>query len=159
MFKDQPNGFPPQVINFTANVTGDYNLTTQKYTVDAAQEATLRVNYSVNSAYDYKIYTFINDELHTVKSHSGNVSGIIVNYGTLNVGDTIQYKFSSTDSGANISGLSFNIEYYDGATWSDADTASRSTAQSIVSTVEVSEQMPEQKVSDFIGSLETDNTI
>ena len=153
MFKDQPNGFPPQVINFTANVTGDYNLTTQKYTVDAAQEATLRVNYSVNSTYDYKIYTFINDELHTVKSHSGNVSGIIVNYGTLNVGDTIQYKFSSTDSGANISGLSFNIEYYDGATWSDADTASRSTAQSIVSTVEVSEQMPEQKVSDFIGSL------
>ena len=153
MFKDQPNGFPPQVINFTANVTGDYNLTTQKYTVDAAQEATLRVNYSVNSTYDYKIYTFINDELHTVKSHSGNVSGIIVNYGTLNVGDTIQYKFSSTDSGANISGLSFNIEYYDGATWSDADTASRSTAQSIVSTIEVSEQMPEQKVSDFIGSL------
>jgi len=153
MFKDQPNGFPPQVINFTANVTGDYNLTTQKYTVDAAQEATLRVNYSVNSTYDYKIYTFINDELHTVKSHSGNVSGIIVNYGTLNVGDTIQYKFSSTDSGANISGLSFNIEYYDGATWSDADTASRSTAQSIVSTVEVSEQMPEQKISDFIGSL------
>ena len=153
MFKDQPNGFPPQVINFTANVTGDYNLTTQKYTVDAAQEATLRVSYSVNSTYDYKIYTFINDELHTVKSHSGNVSGIIVNYGTLNVGDTIQYKFSSTDSGANISGLSFNIEYYDGATWSDADTASRSTAQSITSTVEVSEQMPEQKVSDFIGSL------
>ena len=157
MFKDQPNGFPPQVINFTANVTGDYNLTTQKYTVDAAQEATLRVNYSVNSSDDYKIYTFINDELHSTRSHSGNVSGIIVNYGTLNVGDTIQFKFSPPDnwdaSTISISGLSFNIEYYDGATWSDADTASRSTAQSIVSTVEVSEQMPEQKVSDFIGSL------
>ena len=157
MFKDQPNGFTPQVINFTANVTGDYNLTTQKYTVDAAQEATLRVNYSVNSSDDYKIYTFINDELHSTRSHSGNVSGIIVNYGTLNVGDTIQFRFSPPDnwdaSTISISGLSFNIEYYDGAAWSDADTASRSTAQSITSTVEVSEQMPEQKVSDFIGSL------
>ena len=63
MFKDQPTGFTPQVINFTTNNTGDYNLTTQKYTVTAAQEADLRVRYTLNSTDDYKIVVYVNDEL------------------------------------------------------------------------------------------------
>jgi hypothetical protein len=157
MFKDQGNGFTPQVINFTTNNTGDYNLTTQKYTVTAAQEADLRVRYTLNSTDDYKIIVYINDELYTSRSHSGNVSNETIGLGTRDIGDTIQFRFSPADdwdaSAVSINTTTFYLEYDDGASWQEADTVGRLAAQSITSTVEVSEQMPEQKISDFLSSL------
>ena len=157
MFKDQPNGFPPQVINFTTNNTGDYNLTTQKYTVTAAQEADLRVRYTLNSTADYKIVVYVNDELYTSREHSGNVSNETITLGEMEVGDTIQFRFAPPDawdaSAISISTTTFYLEYDDGASWQEADTVGRLASQSIVSEVVVADQMPEQKISDFIGSL------
>ena len=157
MFKDQPNGFPPQVINFTTNNTGDYNLTTQKYTVTAAQEADLRVRYTLNSTADYKIVVYVNDELYTSREHSGNVSNETITLGEMEVGDTIQFRFAPPDawdaSAISISTTTFYLEYDDGASWQEADTIGRLAAQSITQEVVVSDQMPEQKISDFIGSL------
>ena len=157
MFKDQPNGFPPQVINFTTNNTGDYNLTTQKYTVTAAQEADLRVRYTLNSTADYKIVVYVNDELYTSREHSGNVSNETITLGEMEVGDTIQFRFAPPDdwdaSAISINTTTFYLEYDDGASWQEADTIGRLAAQSITQEVVVADQMPEQKVSDFIGSL------
>ena len=157
MFKDQPTGFTPQVINFTTNNTGDYNLTTQKYTVTAAQEADLRVRYTLNSTDDYKIVVYVNDALYTSRSHSGNVSNETITLGEMEIGDTIQFRLSPPDgwdaSAISINTTTFYLEYDDGASWQEADTVGRLAAQSITSTVEIAEQMPEQKVSDFIGSL------
>ena len=157
MFKDQPNGFPPQVINFTTNNTGDYNLTTQKYTVTAAQEADLRVRYTLNSTDDYKIVVYVNDELYTSREHSGNVSNETITLGEMEVGDTIQFRFAPPDawdaSAISISTTTFYLEYDDGASWQEADTVGRLASQSITQEVVVADQMPEQKISDFIGSL------
>ena len=157
MFKDQPNGFPPQVINFTTNNTGDYNLTTQKYTVTAAQEADLRVRYTLNSTADYKIVVYVNDELYTSREHSGNVSNETITLGEMEVGDTIQFRFAPPDdwdaSAISISTTTFYLEYDDGASWQEADTVGRLASQSITQEVVVADQMPEQKISDFIGSL------
>ena len=157
MFKDQPNGFPPQVINFTTNSTGDYNLTTQKYTVTAAQEADLRVRYTLNSTADYKIVVYVNDELYTSREHSGNVSNETITLGEMEVGDTIQFRFAPPDawdaSAISISTTTFYLEYDDGASWQEADTVGRLASQSITQEVVVADQMPEQKISDFIGSL------
>ena len=157
MFKDQPNGFPPQVINFTTNNTGDYNLTTQKYTVTAAQEADLRVRYTLNSTADYKIVVYVNDELYTSREHSGNVSNETITLGEMEVGDTIQFRFAPPDawdaSAISINTTTFYLEYDDGASWQEADTVGRLAAQSITQEVVVADQMPEQKISDFIGSL------
>ena len=157
MFKDQPNGFPPQVINFTTNNTGDYNLTTQKYTVTAAQEADLRVRYTLNSTADYKIVVYVNDELYTSREHSGNVSNETITLGEMEIGDTIQFRFAPPDawdaSAISISTTTFYLEYDDGASWQEADTVGRLASQSITQEVVVADQMPEQKISDFIGSL------
>ena len=157
MFKDQPNGFPPQVINFTTSATGDYNLTTQKYTVTAAQEADLRVRYTLNSTADYKIVVYVNDELYTSREHSGNVSNETITLGEMEVGDTIQFRFAPPDawdaSAISISTTTFYLEYDDGASWQEADTVGRLASQSITQEVVVADQMPEQKISDFIGSL------
>ena len=157
MFKDQPNGFPPQVINFTTNNTGDYNLTTQKYTVTAAQEADLRVRYTLNSTADYKIVVYVNDELYTSREHSGNVSNETITLGEMEVGDTIQFRFAPPDawdaSAISINTTTFYLEYDDGASWQEADTVGRLASQSITQEVVVADQMPEQKISDFIGSL------
>ena len=157
MFKDQSNGFTPEVINFTSNATGDYNLTTQKYTVTAAQEADLRVRYTLNSADDYKIHIFINDKLFSSRSHSGNIVDEIITLGERAIGDTIQFRFSPPNdwdaSSISINTTTFYLEYDDGASWQEADTVGRLASQSITSEVVVADQMPEQKVSDFIGSL------
>lgn len=157
MFKDQPNGFPPQVINFTTNSTGDYNLTTQKYTVTAAQEADLRVRYTLNSTADYKIVVYVNDELYTSREHSGSVTNETITLGEMEIGDTIQFRFAPPDdwdaSAISINTTTFYLEYDDGASWQEADTIGRLAAQSITQEVVVADQMPEQKVSDFIGSL------
>ena len=157
MFKNQANGFTPQVINFTSSATGDYDLSTQKYTVTAAQESDLRVRYVMNSTDDFKVQIYINDALFSERSHSGNVTNVTIDLGTRAIGDTIQFRFSPPndwDAGAvSINTTTFYLEYDDGASWQEADTVGRLAAQSITSTVEVSEQMPEQKISDFIGSL------
>jgi len=156
MFKDQPNGFPPQVINFVSNTTGDYDLTTQKYTITAAQETELRVTYSVTSSDDYKIVVYVNDELYTSREHSGNVTNETILLGTLEVGDTVQMRFAPpTDwdaSVVSIGTISVDVEYFYLSTWNLGDRVSK-IGQSISSTVVIADQLPEQKISDFIGSL------
>lgn len=157
MFKDQSNGFTPQVINFTSSATGDYNLSTQKYTVTAAQEADLRVRYVMNSLDSYKIQIYINDLLFSERSHSGNVSNVTIDLGQREIGDTIQFRFSPPNdwdaSSVSINTVTFYLEYDDEGSWQEADTVGRLASQSITSEVVVADQMPEQKVSDFIGSL------
>lgn len=157
MFKDQPNGFPAQIINFTTNSTGDYNLTTQKYTITAAQETTLRVTYTLNSTATYNIDVYVNDEPYTTRQHTGNVSGEIIQLGTLDVGDTIQFRFSPPAdwdaSAISINTATFDLEYFYLSSWNTADVVGRLASQSIVQDVLVADQMPEQKVSEFIASL------
>ena len=157
MFKDQANGFTPQVINFTQSATGDYDLTTQKYTVTAEQEADLRVRYVMNSTDDFKVQIYINDALFSERSHSGNVTNVTIDLGIRDIGDTIQFRFSPPNdwdaSSVSINTTTFYLEYDDEGSWQEADTVGRLAAQSITSEVVVADQMPEQKISDFIGSL------
>ena len=156
MFKDQPNGFTAQKINFTAQTGSSWDLTNDNYTIDVAQETDIRYTYSITSTSDYKIQLFVNGQRVSSASHSGNVSSI-TKYSTREVGDVIDFRFAPPDnwdaSAISISSVSFNVEYFFDGSWNDIDTISRTASQSITSTVEVSEQMPEQKVSDFIGSL------
>ena len=157
MFKDQPNGFPAQVINFTTNTIGDYDLTTQKYTITAEQETNLRVTYTLNSTATYNIDVYVNDELYTTRTHSGNVSGEVILLGTLEVGDTVQFRFSPPPnwdaSAISINTVTFDLEYFYLSSWNTADVVGRLASQSIVQEVVIAEQLPEQKISDFIGSL------
>ena len=156
MFKDQPNGITPQAINFTTNVTGDYSLTTQTYTILAEQETELRVNYTTTSSNDYRIQVFVNGQLASSRAHSGGVTSI-QNLGILNVGDVLQIRFAPPvewdASTITLNTVSASVEYFYLGTWNQGDTVGRATAQSIISEVVIADQLPEQKISDFIGSL------
>ncbi len=156
MFKDQPNGKIGEAINFTTNVTGDYNLTTQTYTILAEQETDLRVNYTTTSANDYRIQVFVNGQLASSRAHSGGVTSI-QNLGILNVGDVLQIRFAPPldwdASAITLNTVSASVEYFYLGSWNQGDTVGRATAQSITSEVVIADQLPEQKISDFIGSL------
>lgn len=156
MFKDQPNGKIGEAINFTTNVTGDYNLTTQTYTILAEQETDLRVNYTTTSANDYRIQVFVNGQLASSRAHSGGVTSI-QNLGILNVGDVLQIRFAPPldwdASAITLNTISASVEYFYLGSWNQGDTVGRANAQSITSEVVIADQLPEQKISDFIGSL------
>ena len=156
MFKDQPNGKIGEAINFTTNVTQDYNLTTQTYTITAIQETDLRVNYTTTSANDYRIQVFVNGQLASSRAHSGGVTSI-QNLGILNVGDVLQIRFAPPldwdASAITLNTVSASVEYFYLGSWNQGDTVGRATAQSIISEVVIADQLPEQKISDFIGSL------
>ena len=156
MFKDQPNGKIGEAINFTTNVTQDYNLTTQTYTITAIQETDLRVNYTTTSANDYRIQVFVNGQLASSRAHSGGVTSIQT-LGILNVGDVLQIRFAPPldwdASAITLNTVSASVEYFYLNSWNQGDTVGRATAQSITSNVVIADQLPEQKISDFIGSL------
>lgn len=155
MFKGQPNGKEADVITFTSGTTGDYNLTTQEYTVQTAQESELRISYSVTSSDSYKIQVFINDELSSSTSHTGNGSGIIY-LGTLEIGDRVQLRFAVPDewdgSTVSIGLVNADVEYFYLSTWNLGDSVSK-IGQAITTQVVISDQLPEQKVVDFLSSL------
>jgi hypothetical protein len=156
MFKDQPNGFVPQKINFTAQTGSSWDLIDDNFTISAAQETDIRYTYSITSNTDYKIQLFANGQMVSSRSHSGNVSSVTV-YSSREVGDVIDFRFAPPDNWdggvVRLQTASFNVEYFFDGSWNDIDTISRTSTQNIQKNVEVSEQMPEQKVSDFIGSL------
>jgi hypothetical protein len=156
MFKDQPNGKIAEAINFTTGVTHDYNLTTQTYTITAIQETELRVSYTTTSSNDYRIQLFVNGQLASSRAHSGGVTSI-QNLGILNVGDVVQIRFAPPldwdASTVTLNTVSAVVEYFYLGSWNQGDSVGRATAQSITNDVIVSDQLPEQKVSDFIGSL------
>lgn len=157
MFKDQENGYTPEVVNFTSNTTGDYNLTTQKYIITAAQETDLRIVYTTNTTADYKIVIYVNDQLYSSRAHSGSVTNETLTFNTLSVGDTVQIRFTTPDDwdaqAITLNSISADIEYFYLGSWNNGDSVSRVTSQSISQEVIIAEQLPEQKVVDFIGSL------
>lgn len=155
MFKDQPNGKEADVIQFVTNTTGDYNLTTQKYTVTAEQETNLRVSYTITSSDTYRIQIFVNDVLASSKGYDGNTTDTQY-LGALNVGDTVQVRLAPPvdwdGSVVSIGTITADVEYFYLSSWNLGDSVSK-IGQSITTTVVIADQLPEQKISDFIGSL------
>jgi len=153
MFKDQPNGFTPQKINFTSASNPDFDLTTDEYIIDAGNITTADVQITTTSSDTYKVYVYVNDELHTWREVTGNASALTLDLPSFSIGDRVQIRFSPPEDW-DASAITLNTsQAYFRITPTTGVTATRSTSQSITSTVEVSAQMPEQKISDFIGSL------
>ena len=157
MFKGQVNSIAAEAVQFTSNTTGDYDLATQEYTITVAQEQNLRVDYSVNSTTDYAIEIYRNGTKAARKEHSGNVTNEIINLGTWDIGDKLQIRLAApTDfdgSAVSFTSITAEVEYFFGGTWNTGDTVSRVTSQALTPTVVVADQMPDQKVSEFIGNI------
>lgn len=153
MFKDQPNGFTAQKINFTAASNPDFDISTDEYIIDADNITTADVQITTTSSDTYKIYVYVNDVLHTWREVTGNATALTLDLPSFSIGDRVQIRFSPpNDWDASTITLNTSQAYFR-ITPTTGVTATRTTSQSITSTVEVSAQMPEQKISDFIGSL------
>lgn len=155
MFKDQENGFTAQKINFTSATGTGFDITEDVATIPSSY-SDLQWRYSITSTSDYQVHFYINGAYYSSRSHSGNVTDAQMFFVGLNTGDEIQMRFSPpvnwdggtiTITSASASGRDFDTPST--ILW----TASTSTSQSFTTNVEMSDQMPEMKVYDFLSGL------
>jgi len=154
MFKGQQNGFTAQKIDFTS-ATGLFDASTDLYTNNNLITS-LIWKYSITSTNDYQVHWYINGEYIMSRQHSGSVTNQEVYLNAwLKGGDKIQMRFSPPIDwgGETITITASNISGRPSAAALDVFTASTTTSQSFTTDVIVADQMPEQKVYDFITGL------
>jgi len=162
MFKDQEFGFTPTLIQFTSATNSNWDLSSHSLTIDitnwtnVAGQHIIGYSYDITSTSDYKIQAFVNGEMRTSRPHSGDVTGQFVRLGEVQFGDVIDFRISVPDdwngSPITINTIDLDIDYFDG-TYKTIVDVSRSTSQSVTRKVFIADQLPEQKVSDFISNL------
>lgn len=155
MFKDQENGFTAQKVNFTSTTGSGFDTTDDVAIVPSTYDRFLWY-YSVNCTGSYQVHFYINGAYYTSRTHTGNVTNEDVYFSGLSTGDRIQMRFSPPTnwdgSAVNLTSVTASgVEFANPANiyW----TASTSATQSFSTDVIVADQMPEQKVYDFITGL------
>ena len=154
MFFGQQNGFTAQKINFTS-ATGSFDLATDTYT-NGIYTTSLIWKYTIASTNDYQVHWYVNGVYVMSRQHSGNVTNQEVYLNAwLSGGDKVQMRFSPPIDwgGETITITSSNISGRPSKNAVDSFTASTTTSQSFTTDVIMSDQMPEQKVSDFMIGL------
>lgn len=153
MFKDQENGFTAKKIDFISTTGTGFDLTNDNYVVQSGITRFIW-RYSITSTSNYQIHFYINGVYYTSRSHSGNVTDENVFMTQLTAGDKIQMRFSpAADGGAvSISNITASGRQFDNPLIQLWD-ASRTASQSFSLDVEMSDQMPEMKVYDFMIGL------
>ena len=154
MFKDQENGFTAQKVDFTSSTGSGFDTTTDTYTNNILITGIIW-RYSITSTDDYQVHFYVNGVYATSRSHSGNVTNSQVFLNGLSGGDKVQMRFSPP---VNWDGSTTTITSVssDGRISNNAPilwTATTTTSQSFNTDVVVSDQMPEQKIYDFILGL------
>ena len=156
MFKDQPNGSTNEVINFTSATGSGFNTTTDKFTFNQSSMVDMDyIDVAVTSTDDYAISLYVNGELYAKKEDTGNATVRFIT--NPNDGDVFQIKFSPIAawdaSVINLTAVTASFVIVPITTPVNIATASTSATQTYTADVIVADQMPEQKIGDFIGSL------
>ena len=154
MFKDQSIAAEPELIQLTSGGGTPFDDTLHRFPVTASNNpALIAYTCTATSSTNYRIEVFINGERFSYKEHTGNVSNIYVYLPTLVAGDYVDMRLAPSGDGTSVTvGVTANWYSDTGATNLLAAT-SITTAMTTGGRVVVADQMPEQKVSDFIGSL------
>ncbi len=156
MFKDQPNGSTDEVIDFTSATGSGFNTSTDIFTFNESSMVDMDyIDVAVTSADDYAISLYVNGELYAKKEDSGNSTVRFITNPT--DGDEFQIKFSPIAawdaSVITLTAVTASFVIVPITTPVNIATASTSVSQIYTRGVVISDQMPEQKISDFIGSL------
>jgi hypothetical protein len=156
MFKDQPNGSTDEVIDFTSATGSGFNTSTDIFTFNESSMVDMDyIDVAVTSADDYAISLYVNGELYAKKEDSGNSTVRFITNPT--DGDKFQIKFSPIAawdaSVITLTAVTASFVIVPISTPVNIATASTSVSQIYTASVVISGQMPEQKISDFIGSL------
>jgi len=156
MFKDQPNGSTNELIDFTSATGSGFNTTTDTFTFNQSSMVDMDyIDVAVTSTDDYAISLYVNGELYAKKEDTGNATVRFIT--NPNDGDEFQIKFSPIAawdaSVINLTAITASFVIVPITTPVNIATASTSATQTYTADVIVADQMPEQKISDFIGSL------
>lgn len=155
MFFNQANGYTAEKINFTSATGSGFDTTLDVLTVPSTYDRFLWY-YTINSTGSYQVHFYINGVYYTSRSHTGNVTNEDIYFSGLTTGDKIQMRFSPPvnwdGAGVSLTSVSASgVEFTNPANvyW----TAATSTTQAFATNVIMSDQMPEQKVYDFLIGL------
>ena len=153
MFKGQAYGGPSELIEL---VSGDatFDSTLHRFPVTStANPALISYSPSATASTNYRVDVFINDELFSSKKHTGSATNVFVFLPTLSVGDYVDMRLAPSGDGVAVTvGMVANW-YADAAGTTILAATATPLATTTAGIVTISDQMPEQKISDFIGSL------
>ena len=154
MFKDQEVGATSELIELVSGGGTPFDDTLHRFPVTAsANPALIAYTCTATASTEYRIDVYINDIRFSSTKHTGNVSNIYVVLPTLLVGDYVDMRLAPSGDGQAVTvGVTANWYADTGAVTLLAATGI-TTAMTTAGVVTLSDQMPEQKVSDFIGSL------
>ena len=154
MFKDQPLSVSGELIPLVDGGGTDWNNTLHRFDVTSSSNPAL-ISYSpsATASTNYRVDVFINDELFSYKEHSGNASNVFVFLPSLSAGDYVDMRLApSGDNSAVTVGMVANW-YADAAGTTLLAATATPLATTTAGLVIIADQMPEQKIGDFIGSL------
>ena len=153
MFKGQPIGATSELIEL---VSGDatFDSTLHRFPVTSTANPAL-ISYSPSStaSTNYRVDVFINDELFSSKEHTGSATNVFVFLPTLLVGDYVDMRLAPSGDGGQVTVGMIANWYADAAGTTILAATATSLAMTTAGIVTISDQMPEQKVTDFLASL------
>jgi hypothetical protein len=153
MFKDQPVGATSELIEL---VSGDaaFDSTLHRFPVTStANPALISYSPSATASTNYRVDVFINDELFSSKEHTGSATNVFVFLPTLAIGDYVDMRLAPSGDGGQVTvGMVANW-YADAAGTTILAATATPLAMTTAGIVTISDQMPEQKVADFLSSL------
>ena len=153
MFKGQAYGGPSELIEL---VSGDatFDSTLHRFPVTStANPALISYSPSATASTNYRVDVFINDELFSSKEHTGSATNVFVFLPTLSVGDYVDMRLAPSGDGVAVTvGMVANW-YADAAGTTILAATATPLAMTTAGIVTISDQMPEQKVTDFLASL------
>ena len=153
MFKGQAYGGPSELIEL---VSGDatFDSTLHRFPVTStANPALISYSPSATASTNYRVDVFINDELFSSKKHTGSATNVFVFLPTLSVGDYVDMRLAPSGDGVAVTVGMVADWYADAAGTTILAATATPLATTTAGIVTISDQMPEQKISDFIGSL------
>jgi hypothetical protein len=154
MFKDQPTGATPELIPLTSGGGTPFDDTLHRFPVTAsANPALISYSPSTTASTNYRIDVFINDELFSSKEHTGSTTNVFVFLPTLSAGDYVDMRLAPSGDGGAVTVNVFANWYADASGVTLLAATGLTSAMTTAGIVTISAQMPEQKISDFIGSL------
>lgn len=154
MFKDQPVGATPAVIPLVDGGGTDWNNTLHRYEVTASSSPAL-ISYTCNTtaSTNYRVDVYINGTRFSFKEHTGNVSNEFVFLPALAVGDYVDMRLAPSGDGGQVTVGVIANWYADAAGTTILAATATPLAMTTAGIVTISDQMPEQKVADFLSSL------
>ena len=157
MFKGQRDSYPSKLIDFQSGT--NFDLTKDSYTVNStiAADGRMTIEYIVNfiSGSECELQTYVNGEKRVVTPINGSSAGFIF-VPDLKLGDLISFYFApKSDWGGGLTQISVSVtgKQFIAPFGTEFTASTGGLLQTYSTELVVADQMPEQKIIDFLSGL------